>query len=213
MGCDRMSGCFIVFDGIDGCGKSTQIERAVKRLERDGCMVVVTREPGGTAIAEKIREIILSPEQVEMYAECELLLYGAARAQHVREKIIPSLKKGAVVLCDRFDLATFAYQGFGRSLSMPLLEKINTIATGGLAPDLTFVFDIDVSTAMQRLSTMNKNRDRMENEDGAFFGRVANGYRTLAAQNPRTVVLLDATEAIDELEDTVYQRIVSIRDR
>jgi dTMP kinase len=202
-----MRGLFIVFDGIDGCGKSTQIERAAQRLADDGCAVVTTREPGGTAIAEKIRSLILSPDNGTIFDECELLLYAAARAQHVREKIGPALTRGAIVLCDRFDCATFAYQGFGRGISLPLLKTINDIAAGGVRPDLTFIFDITVGSAFKRLGAMKKSRDRLESSGTEFFARVADGYRTLARDNPKKIVLLDAELTIEELGDRVYKRI------
>ena len=144
-------GIFITFEGIDGCGKSTQLELAARRLKEEAFPVLVTREPGGTAIAEKIREILISPQNSEMVNECELLLYLAARAQHVREKIIPALEQVFIVLCDRFQEATFAYQGFGRNIPLDLLKKINNFATGGLNPHLTFIFDISVELSCARI--------------------------------------------------------------
>lgn len=202
-----MRGLFIVFDGIDGCGKSTQIAFAAKRLGQEGHTVVMTREPGGTAIAEKVRELILSPENKEMVSECELLLYAAARAQHVREKIVPALERGSIVLCDRFDCATFAYQGYGRGISLPLLTTINDIAAGGVRPDLTFIFDISVEAAFTRLAAMNKSRDRLESSGKDFFARVADGFRTLAQEDPQKIVLLDAELTAEELGENVYKRI------
>jgi dTMP kinase len=205
-----MPGRFFVFDGIDGCGKSTQMVRAAQRLTSEGYDVISTREPGGTPIAEKIRSIILSPENQEMAPECELLLYGAARGQHVREKIEPALNKGTIVLCDRFELATFAYQGSGRSIPLELLKRINAIATGKYSPDLTFIFDIPVATAFGRLLAMNKAHDRLEQEDGSFFTRVADGYRTLAAEDPAHIVLLDAEQSVEELADIVYRHMIPL---
>jgi len=202
-----MSGLFIVFDGIDGCGKSTQLDRAAERLAKDGCTVVKTREPGGTEISEKIRTVILSSDNGAMVDECELLLYAAARAQHVREKIEPALKKGAMVLCDRFDSATLAYQGFGRNIPFSLLETINAIAAGGVKPDLTFIFDISVDTAFARLSAMKKSHDRVEASGREFFSRVAEGYRTLALKNPAKVVLLDAELPVEDLGERVFKKI------
>jgi dTMP kinase len=205
-----MHGRLIVFDGIDGCGKSTQIDLAARRLEKEGRAVTVTREPGGTAISEKIRDIILSPDNTGMRRECELLLYAAARAQHVREKIEPALRKGDLVLCDRFDLATFAYQGFGRSMPFSLLKSINDIATGGLIPDLTFVFDISVEFAFGRLAALGRSHDRLEQAGVEFHTRVAEGFRTLAAQNPRKIVLLDAERPMEELAGMVYEKILGL---
>jgi dTMP kinase len=203
-------GFFIAFDGIDGCGKSTQLDRAAQRLAAEGRTVVTTREPGGTAIAETIRALILSPEYIEMVPECELLLYAAARAQHVREKILPALAAGAIVLCDRFDLATYAYQGFGRSISLPLLKTINEAATGGLAPRLTFLFDISVDAAFGRLAAMKKVRDRLESDDREFFSRVSEGYRVLAKQAGDRVVILDAERPVEELAGAVHGKIVAL---
>lgn len=205
-----MRGCFIVFDGIDGCGKSTQLTQAAKRLSAEGQTVVVTREPGGTPIAEKIRDCILSPGHTAMHRECELLLYGAARAQHVREKILPALDRGAVVLCDRFELATFAYQGFGRSIPLDLLERINGIATGGCKPDLTFVFDLPVAVALERLAATGKAPDRLEQESRTFFENVAAGFRTLAAKDPSHIMLIDARQTVAVIAATVYRRITEL---
>jgi dTMP kinase len=202
-----MRGLFVVFDGIDGCGKSTQIELAAARLRREGRTVVTTREPGGTAIAEKVRSLILSPDNREMVSECELLLYAAARAQHVREKIGPAISRGDFVMCDRFDCATFAYQGFGRGIPLPLLTTINDIAAYGVRPDLTFIFDIGVESAFTRLAAMNKARDRLESSGKDFFARVAEGYRTLAKENPGKIMLLDAALSVEELGERVYRRI------
>ena len=202
-----MQGLFIVFDGIDGCGKSTQLALAAERLKCDGYTVLMTREPGGTAISEEIRSIILSQDNKEMVRECELLLYAAARAQHVHEKIKPALEQGMMVLCDRFDSATFAYQGFGRSIPFPLLETINTIAAGGVQPDLTFILNISIDVAFSRLSAMKKSHDRLESSGRSFFSRVAEGYRTIASQNPGKTVLLDAELTVEELGKMVYKKI------
>ncbi|MBN2036456.1 MAG: dTMP kinase [Chitinispirillaceae bacterium] len=204
-----MPGLFVVFDGIDGCGKSTQLDLAAKRLSRRGYDVLTTREPGGTPLAEAIRALVLSPEHDEMCSECELLLYGASRAQHVREAIMPALQRGVVVLCDRFDIATLAYQGYGRSIPFSTLLAINELATGGLAPDLTFVFSIPVEKAFERLQAMRKQLDRLEGNDTVFFERVADGYRELAANNPDTVVLLDAMKPVTELEEAVFKEITA----
>lgn len=203
-----MRGLFIVFDGIDGCGKSTQLTRAAERLKLDGYKVVSTREPGGTEISEKIRSIILAPDNKKMVRECELLLYAASRAQHVREKIEPTLEQGGMVLCDRFNCATIAYQGFGRDIPFPLLETINSVAAGGLVPDLTFIFDISVDAAFSRLSAMEKSHDRLESSGRKFFFSVAEGYRTIARQNQGKIVLLNAELPIGELGEMVYEKIL-----
>jgi dTMP kinase len=202
-----MSGLFVAFEGIDGCGKSTQLACAAKRLEDEGHPVVTTREPGGTAIAEKIRAILIDPTHREMHNECELLLYLAARAQHVREKIKPALEKGAIVLCDRFQLATFAYQGFGRSIPLSLLKTMNEFATGGLTPDVTFIFDISVEASFNRMKAMNKRPDRLELSGADFFSRISQGYRALAQQDPLKTALLDGDQPVDAIAKTVWERI------
>ncbi len=203
-------GAFITFEGIDGCGKSTQLELVAKRLSDQSFPLMVTREPGGTAIAEKIREILISPQNSEMVNECELLMYLAARAQHVREKIIPALEQGCVVLCDRFQEATFAYQGFGRNIPLDFLKKINSFATGGLLPDLTFIFDISVDLSNQRMHIMNKTKDRLELNDRAFYQRISEGYRFLAKTEPQRILLLDGSEPIEKISEQVYCRIKDI---
>jgi dTMP kinase len=202
-----MRGLFIAFEGIDGCGKSTQLDRAARTLEREGFSIITTREPGGTAIAEKIRALLIAPEHREMHNECELLLYAAARAQHVREKIAPALERGVTVLCDRFHLATFAYQGFGRAIPLGLLTTINDFAAGGVLPDVSFVFDISVEKAFARLSAMNKARDRLELGGEEFFSRIAEGYRSLAKADPQRTILLHGDQSVDVLAGEVYTRI------
>ncbi|NLL13614.1 MAG: dTMP kinase [Fibrobacter sp.] len=203
-------GVFITFEGIDGCGKSTQLELAAKKLGEQSFPLLVTREPGGTAIAEKIREILISPQNSEMVNECELLMYLAARAQHVREKIIPAIEQGFVVLCDRFQEATFAYQGFGRNIPLDFLEKINSFATGGLSPDLTFVFDISVDLSNERMQKMNKAKDRLELNGRTFYQKIAEGYRFLAKKEPQRILLLDGSEPLERISEQVYCKIKDI---
>jgi dTMP kinase len=207
---DPMRGLFIVFDGIDGCGKSTQLTCAAERLAREGHRVVTTREPGGTAVSEKIRSVILSSEHGAMADECELLLYAAARAQHVREKIMPALERGDIVLCDRFDTATLAYQGFGRKMPFSQIEAMNSIATRGVRPDFTFIFDISVDAAFARLSAMGKSRDRLESGGNEFFLRVAEGYRTIALQHPETMAFFDATLSVEMLAEMIYRKFMEL---
>jgi dTMP kinase len=200
-------GIFITFEGIDGCGKSTQLEKAYNRLVSEGFPVVKTREPGGTSIAEKIREILISPLNSEMVNECELLLYLAARAQHVKETILPSLEKGNIVLCDRFQEATFAYQGYGRNISMELLRNLNAFATGGLIPDCTFIFEISPELSCSRLESMNKNKDRLELSGRDFYEHIAQGYHALASAEPERIVLLDGQGSIGDIAERVYIKI------
>jgi dTMP kinase len=203
-------GLFITFEGIDGCGKSTQLARARAFLEARGVRCVATREPGGTEIGERIRELLLAPAHAEMSDECELLLYFAARAQHVRETIIPAMETGAVVLCDRFDDATFAYQGFGRGLSLEVLGPLNAFATGTLVPARTFVFDICVQTAAQRLKKTGKAIDRMEGNGAGFHEKVRRGYLSLAKLHPHRIVVLEATKSVEQLSQIVCDGILEL---
>lgn len=200
-------GRFFTFEGIDGCGKSSQAALCAGRLSDAGYGVIATREPGGTPIAEKIRNLLLDPTNNNMADECELLLYLAARAQHVREKIIPAIESGAVVICDRFQFATYAYQGFGRNLPLDVLQRMNGFATGGIDPDITFIFDIPVEVAASRMAAMNKQKDRLEAGGKVFFERIREGYRELATRNPASVILLDGTLPIEVLADLVSSHV------
>jgi dTMP kinase len=191
-------GHFITFEGIDGCGKSTQVSCAVEYLRSQNWEVVATREPGGTPIGEHIRQLLLSPQNSEMVSGCEVLLYFAARSQHVREKIAPALQRGSVVLCDRFSEATFAYQGFGRGFPLTILNAINAFAADNLEPDLTFVFDISVECAHARLKKTGKEPDRLEANAVEFHQRVREGYLALAAAHPRRIVLIPGDRSIEE---------------
>ena len=202
-----MNGLFVTFEGIDGCGKSTQVAEARRRIEQKGITCLVTREPGGTAIAEKVRSILLSPDNREMCDPCEVLLYCAARAQHCHEKIAPAMQRGEVVLCDRFMEATFAYQGYGRGFSLETLSRINEFATAGIVPSLTFVFDIDVATSVARLEKAGKRPDRLEGSGREFYEKVRRGYLSLAAQSPDRIIVLPGTDGVDRLAQTVAERI------
>jgi dTMP kinase len=196
-------GKFYTFEGIDGCGKSTQLVRVAERLKADGTHCLVTREPGGTVISEKIRELLMSPDNKAMCPETELLLYLAARAQHVREIIKPAIDKGEIVLCDRFEQATFAYQGGGRGLDVGAIRGINSFATGGIAPDMTFIIDIPVEVSQERLNKIGKGKDRMESAGKQFFERVRAGYINAASADPQKIKLLDGTKGLDELTDEI----------
>ena len=203
-------GLFFAFEGIDGCGKSTQVSKIENKLSAMGYSVVVTREPGGTPISEKIRSILISTDHTEMVNECELLLYLAARAQHVKEKIVPALENGMVVLCDRFQLATFAYQGYGRCYSLDELKSLNRFATGSISPDMTFVFDIPVDLAYHRMQKMNKLKDRLELTGPDFFKRIRNGYLELGSKDLQHISIIDADQPIDSINATVIKKIEQI---
>jgi dTMP kinase len=192
-------GLFITFEGIDGCGKTTQLGHARDYLESKGLACEVTREPGGTSISEKIRELLLSRQFGEMSNEVELLLYLASRAQHVRERILPAVEAGRTVLCDRFQEATFAYQGWGRGFSMDVLVEMNRFATGGLEPAHTFIFDIPVDAAFERLKRAGREPDRLEQNPPEFHARIREGYRAIARQHPQRISLMDACRGEMEL--------------
>ncbi|MDQ2928392.1 MAG: dTMP kinase [Pseudomonadota bacterium] len=184
-----MNGSFISFEGIDGAGKSTHIEPAAERLRAAGRVVTVTREPGGTALAETLRELIL---RTPMDGVTETLLVFAARRDHVACVIGPALARGEIVLCDRFTDATFAYQGFGRGQDLSLLERLETAVQQGLQPDLTLWFDLDPTIAAQRRAQA-RAADRFEAEDVAFFERVRAGYAARMRAAPGRFIRVDAS--------------------
>jgi len=206
-----MRGHFFTFEGIDGCGKSTQLSRVAECLRANGLDVLVTREPGGSQISERIREILISPDNTGMCRETELLLYLAARAQHVREVIKPAIDRGKIVLCDRFEQATFAYQGYGRGLDLPFLRGVNNLATGGMSPDITFIFDVSVELSQERLSKIGKGKDRIESSGRQFFERVRQGYLDAAAAEPEKIKLLDGAKSVDDLTKEVLDVIEKYR--
>lgn len=187
---------FITFEGTDGTGKTTQIALLADILQASGYPILKTREPGGCAIADQIRSILLHPENHALVPNAELLLYAAARAQHVEEVIRPALRRGEIVLCDRYTDATFAYQGGGRGLPLPLIDSLNTIASAGVTPDLTFLFELeDVATGLQRTISRSstcetsKAEGRLEQESIDFHRRVRDAYRALAAIRPHFRVI------------------------
>jgi dTMP kinase len=204
-------GVFITFEGSEGCGKSTQVQRLATRLEQEGVPVLVTREPGGTAIGEKIRDLLqFAPESFAMTPETEVLLFEASRSQLVRETIQPALEKGTVVISDRFFDSTTVYQGVARKLSPEIVETLNAFAIGATRPDLTFVLDVDVDTARARM--LRRVRpvavlDRMEQEPVEFYERVCAGYRELAKREPDRVVLMEGSQSASEIEQQVWDTL------
>lgn len=193
----QKKGIFISIEGTDGSGKSTQIQKILDDLSARKLDVVFTREPGGTPISEEIRQILLSPEHGEMCAETEMLLYAAARAQHVRQKILPALAEGKVVLSDRFLDSSIAYQGYARGLGEDVLT-VNQIATGGLEPDLTIFLDLPPKEGIRRKQTeADHTIDRLEQEDLSFHEKVYQGYLEMAKQSPHRVCRIDASASVD----------------
>lgn len=198
-----MRGRFITFEGAEGVGKTTQIARAALHLRRRGIEPVVTREPGGTPLAEKLRRIVLEPGQGNVDATTELLLMFAARASHVAEIIRPALSEGRCVLCDRFTDATEAYQGGGRGVDPGWIRALAAIAHPGVEPDLTIVFDVPAAVANARLAGRGAGQDRIEAEDSGFFERVRAAYLAIAAREPVRVRVVDATRPEDEVAASV----------
>ncbi len=188
---------FITFEGPDGAGKSTHIRAVKEFLEERGRKVVLTREPGGTTLAEQIRELLLVKSAEAMDDKTELLLYLAARAQHVSQKILPAIEAGCDVICDRFSDSSVAYQGYGRGINLGLLKQMNDWACQGLVPDYTFVMLLKPADALARLKKDGRELDRMELEDIAFKERVYNGFLACAEARPGRVVTLDASDAIE----------------
>ncbi|MBN1983947.1 MAG: dTMP kinase [Chitinivibrionales bacterium] len=201
-------GLFITFEGIDGCGKTTQVELAYAYLTaKKGIACRKTREPGGTPLAESIRDLVLSVHNSRMHSSCETLLISAARAQHVQEVIIPALEQGITVLCDRFTDATLAYQGFGRKVNEQTLRFLNTYATEGLTIAMTFIFDIPVDAALKRLQSSGKKKDRFESNPHSFYDDVRRGYLHLASEQPQRIRLIDAQQSIEQVHAEVCASI------
>jgi dTMP kinase len=196
-------GLFLTFEGVDGAGKSTHVDWAVEQLKARGLKVISTREPGGTAIGEKLRELLLHEP---MGLECETLLMFAARAQHLREVIEPTLKAGAWVVCDRFTDATFAYQGGGRELGTARIAALEQWVHPHLQPDCTWLFDVPLEVARERLDR-TREKDRFEQEANAFFLRTRAVYLARAAQQPERFTVVDATASIETIRLSLSQQL------
>jgi dTMP kinase len=205
-----LGGPFITFEGIDGCGKSTQVRLLAGELRMRGLEVVSTREPGGTALGKRLRDVLLDP-QIEVDPLAELLLFAADRAQHVRTLLLPTIEAGTIVLSDRYADATAAYQGAGRNFTPEMIANVISIATGGLKPDLTLIFDLPVAECLSRTSrrTEGENRtDRLDAEDAAFHTRVRNAYLKLAADEPERVRIINASGSINETHALVTKVVM-----
>jgi len=199
-------GLFITFEGIEGCGKSTQAKLLEGFLIGKGINVFLTREPGGPKIAEQIRQMLLSIENKEMLPETEVLLYMAARSQHTGEWIIPQLKKGNVVISDRYYDSTFAYQGAARDIDGKLIDTIRKYATFGLVPDITFLVDLPEQIGLSRI--LAKDADRLEQESMEFHKRVREGFLDLARKEPDRFKVLDGNKSIEEIHESVVSIIL-----
>lgn len=207
-----MSGLFITLEGPEGAGKSTNRDYLATRLREQGLDVVLTREPGGTPLAEQVRELLLAPSQETMAADTELLLVFAARAQHLAEVIRPALTRGAVVLCDRFTDATYAYQGGGRGLSQARIAQLEQFVQGDLRPDLTLVFDLPVHIGLQRAAARGR-LDRFEQEGQPFFEAVRQAYLARARQAPERYALLDAAQSLEAVQRDLDALLPMLLDR
>ena len=197
---------------MEGSGKTTQIQRLKNYLTRKGIPCKVTREPGGSPIGEKIRKILLNPDHREMVSMSELLLYEAARAQHVKEVIEPFLKKGGIVLCDRFSDATLAYQGYGRRIDLKWIGRLNHLSSQGIRPDVTFLLDcpsdVGLKRALQRNRTLKQEKEeRFEKEEIQFHRRVRKGYLAIAKKEPHRVKVIDTREGVEKVFEKI-QKIV-----
>ena len=201
-------GAFLTMEGLDGSGKGTQIERLMDALDRWGFDVVHTREPGGTPIGEKIREILLDRENAGMCDETEALLYAASRAQHVREKILPAVAEGKVVLCDRYLDSSAAYQGGGRQLGIDKVLQINAPAVEGAMPDLTVYLDLDHRESLRRRCAASEP-DRLEMEGDSFHARVEAGYHELIARDPDRFVVVDAGKTRDGIAEEIREKVLA----
>jgi dTMP kinase len=194
---------FITFEGLDFCGKSTQLELLKNYFEQSGNIVKIIREPGGVQISEKIRNILLDNENEEMFSETELLLFSASRSQLVREKIIPYLKNGDIVISDRFHDSSIAYQGFGREIDTQFVIDLQKFAIGKAKPDITFFIDIPVSEVTHRKSKLiDGNLDRIEVSENDFYEKVRGGYKFLA-ENEERFVTIDGLMTIDEIHHEI----------
>ncbi len=198
----NVKGRFISLEGIEGSGKSTQLNFVVSYLQSKQIEVVNTREPGGTLVSEKIRAVLLDNELPSMHMDTELMLMFAARIEHVKKTIEPALNAGKWVVCDRFYDATYAYQGYGREIDLKRIDVLRNFSIGELAPDLTLLLDVTLEVSMDRVAKRG-NQDRFENEEMDFYKRVRDGYLTIANKNPQRVFTVDATFSVEEVQESI----------
>ena len=211
-----MAGCFITFEGVEGSGKTTQIRLAGEFLRQKGLPFIVTQEPGGTPLGERIREILLNHGGFDISGEAEVFLFAAARAQHTDRLIRPALEKGQVILCDRFSDATIAYQAYGRGLPLEAVREICRLASRGLSPRLTLLFDLPVEKGLERAFRRIAGReeasreDRFEREHLDFHRRIREGYLAIAQQEPDRVKIIDASQNIETTRREVRAVLSSV---
>lgn len=205
-----LKGKFITFEGPEGAGKTTVIAEIYKRMQKEGIEGVLTREPGGIRISEKIREVIHDNEYKEMDGMTEALLYAAARRQHLVERVLPALNEGKIVLCDRFIDSSLAYQGYARGLGMEDVMTINSFAIGKTMPDVTIFFNITPEEGLQRITNSGvREQNRLDNETLQFHQKVYEGYKLLLEQYPNRIISTDATLPLSEVTENVWKIISS----
>ncbi|NOV02430.1 dTMP kinase [Paenibacillus planticolens] len=212
-----MNGIFITFEGPDGSGKTTQLKKLGEELKKLGHDVLVTREPGGTAISDKIRSIILDPVNKEMVDQAEVLLYAASRAQHVHQLILPALEAGRIVLCDRFIDASVAYQGHGLGVDVEQVKAISRYASSGLEATRTFILDVPVEVSMARLhqrasgaNSAAEQLDRIEQKHVDYHNRVRKGFHQIASDHPERVQMINANRSVEEIADDIWSQCNSL---
>ena len=205
-----MTGKFLTLEGTEGAGKSTNLSFIKDWLTEQGLEVISTREPGGTEIGEAVRTILLNQDYTAMHEDTELLLMFAARAQHLREKILPALAQGKWVISDRFTDASYAYQGAARGMGFDRIAEIEQWVQQGFHPDTTFVFDLPIEIGMARVAARGGETDRFEQEKQAFFEKVRGAYLTRAAQAPDRYKVLDASQSLDEVQTAIVTRLKSL---
>jgi dTMP kinase len=201
----RLKGVFITFEGSEGCGKSTQAQLLCQFLKRKKKDVLHIREPGGIKISEKIRRILLDEKNKEMVKSCEVLLYMAARAQLVDEKILPALKKGTIIICDRFLDSTVAYQGYGCGVDIRFIKEIGRYVTENIKPNVTFLLDLETHKGLSRIQ---KPKDRIEQRSLNYHNRVRQGYLAIARQEPKRVKVIEAHQSREEIQSIIQQHVM-----
>jgi len=204
-------GLFLTFEGIEGAGKTSNLQHAKDLIEASGKSVIVSREPGGTEVGEKIREVLLDPDLPAMHSDTELLLMFASRAEHYQHKILPALNDGNWVLCDRFSDASFAYQGGGRHIAIPRISALENWVLGEFRPDTTFLFDLPVNLGLSRAKARGA-ADRIEQEEAEFFEQIRRCYLDRAAKEPERFCLIDASQTLDAVRQQLGKAIQTLLD-
>lgn len=200
---------FITFEGIDCSGKSTQIDFLARRLQAQQREVLIVREPGGTEISERIRDLLLDLKHGDMDSCTELLLFSASRSQLVTERILPALRRGAIVVADRFHDSTTAYQGYGRGIPIDSIEHVHGLVTHGLLPDMSFFIDISIEESQMRRAARIAHVDRMENADTAFYQRVRDGYHQIASTSPSRFRIINGMRQPESVSEEIWGWVVS----